>query len=120
MGRADFGKVATEFIRPASIVAGVAKLVRHPARQRLVVLATDAAGRDYLDRSDRELLPLTVQARTSITVDDVSLLPTTAASRAEADGPWMPLTAELIWQHEVASWYLLAWKTAPEREGTTS
>lgn len=100
------------------LLADFNKLARETARQRLVVLATDAAGLIYLDGGGGKLLPLTEQAKASIGVDELPRLAKTAATRAEADGPWTPLTAELIWRREAAPWHLLAWLVAPQADGS--
>lgn len=93
-----------------SLLADCNKIARADARTRVVVYVSDEPGINYLYRTGRGLLPLRLNERNSIEPDDIEQLPKTAATNAVADGPWVPLTAQLAWEQDFSPWRLLAWQ----------
>ena len=93
-----------------SLLADCNKIARAYVRSRLVVYVSDESGINYLYRTGRGLLPLSLNKRNLIESDDIEQLPKTAATNAIADGDWSPLTAQLVWEQECSPWQLLAWQ----------
>jgi hypothetical protein len=99
------------------LLADLNKVAYADAQSRLVVFVSDKGGVTYLRDTAHGLLPLRRLETKSITPAHIQRLPKTAAGRAEADGPWVPLSAELVWSEECGSWHLLAWRVEPLKAG---
>jgi hypothetical protein len=98
------------------LLADFNKVERFPAGRRMVLYVSDRPGVQYLERSGRGLLPMTLGSSVEITVSRVATLPDTAAREAIKDGPWTSLNAELVWQDLIDEWHLLAWEVATSPE----
>ena len=93
------------------LLADFNKVARTGARNRVVVFVSDPPGLASL--RNRGLLPMHVGRTADITLEQVQRLAPTAATNALAAGKWTNLSAELIWEREIATWGMLTWRVGP-------
>lgn len=93
------------------LLADFNKVALAGARNRMVVLVTDAPGMTYLRNSG--LLPLRAGGFRNIMPEQVDGLATSASVNALSAGEWTPLAVELVWERDAAPWQLLAWRVTP-------
>jgi hypothetical protein len=96
-----------------ALLADCRKLASIDARDRLLVLVTDSVGFTHL--ANKALLPVNTVGRDRIVTDmDIESLPATASRNVLYAGPWLPLTASLVWRESGPLWRFLAWRIVPE------
>lgn len=95
------------------LLADFNKVVHVPACDRLILLVADPVAVSHLTRNYDGILPMAVGTRFQLLPACLDQLATTAATRAVADGEWLALDSELIWQSSCEGWELFAWHVAP-------
>jgi hypothetical protein len=100
------------------LLADFSKVAATLATARIVLLVAGQPALASLRRNRPQLLPFAVGDRRTVLTADIEALPVTAATRAVGDGPWRPLSAELIWTERCDGWHLLAWQVQPEDESS--
>lgn len=95
------------------LLADFNKVAHVPARDRLVLLVADRAAVSHLTRNYEGILPMAIGLRSQLHPTGLDQLAMTAATRAIADGAWLALDSELIWQASCEGWELFAWHVAP-------
>lgn len=95
------------------ILSDFNKVAREPATTRLTIVVADHDYLGYIERSGRELLPLRVGDSTLVGLSSVARLSRTAQLSAASHGPWVELSATLVWSRLVGEYSLLAWEVVP-------
>ncbi|HVB64691.1 MAG TPA: hypothetical protein VNE17_08155 [Nitrolancea sp.] len=102
------------------LLADFNRLAHADVKRRLVILVTDTMGMNYLLRTGRGILPLSLNSQSAISQREVTALPKTASVRSQAGTAWLPIITELIWKHDRAPWHLMAWSITPDRESMSN
>lgn len=101
-------------VQYGQVLADIRKLASvERALERVLVLLADGAGMTHL--INKALIPARVMDPKQIRAEHVNGLAKSASGPALAEGPWIPVTMRLIWQHRLATAGVtgLAWAVTP-------